>query len=349
MDILFRPRPRRRERRKYNSSTVSGLDPSVMTPRSLNKARSANTARNRQTKRSKSTDKPRPASTDNRATLPPVLVRGRNAVLPIEERTYSNVKRRYNVSLNMPGAEVRLPALPSLQLNWRVASGSLFALLVALLFHLWTSPNFRIELAETRGNQRISSSDINTVLGVGGEWIFSIDPVGMQEQLLKAFPDIKSAAVKVKLTDQVIVDIEERQPVLAWQQGGYLSWVDAEGFAFPPRGEAELVMIDAKDNPPGTVIDPVARTTQFDPKWVDIFHNIAATAPTGVPIVYSAERGLGWVDPNGWEVFFGTDLSNMDQKLLVYEALVNRLQQDGIQPILISVEYVHAPYYRVEP
>jgi hypothetical protein len=57
---------------------------------------------------------------------------------------------------------------------------------------------------------------------------------------------------------------------------------------------------------------------------------------------------LGWNDPNGWEVFFGSQGNDMNQKLAVYKSLVERLQSEGIQPALISVEYIHAPYYRME-
>jgi hypothetical protein len=35
-------------------------------------------------------------------------------------------------------------------------------------------------------------------------------------------------------------------------------------------------------------------------------------------------------------------------KLNVYQTLVDQLQSEGIQPEMISVEYVHAPYYRME-
>jgi hypothetical protein len=38
----------------------------------------------------------------------------------------------------------------------------------------------------------------------------------------------------------------------------------------------------------------------------------------------------------------------MEMKLLVYQAIVDRLQKEGITPALISVENVHAPYYRLE-
>jgi hypothetical protein len=344
MDKLFRSR-RRRERRTYESTASVSSQPMV-TPRSLAKSRTAATLRQR---REQHTSTPRPSAKKAAPDLPPVIVRSGRSALPVEPRTPSQARRRYDIALNVPGAEVRLPALPTLELNWRMASGSLFMLLAALLVYLWTSPNYRVEMAETIGNQRITNSDINTVIGVYGESIFSMDPVALREQLQRAFPDFKAMTIHVKLPNHVIIAVEERQPVMAWQQGGSVSWVDAEGVAFAPRGEAQLVMVDARDNPPGTVTDPILHTMQFDPQWVTIFQKMAEQAPAGVPILYSAERGLGWVDPQGWEAYFGTDFSNMDQKLLVYAALVARLQQDGIQPKLVSVEFVHAPYYRVEP
>ena len=64
--------------------------------------------------------------------------------------------------------------------------------------------------------------------------------------------------------------------------------------------------------------------------------------------MYTENRGLGWQDPQGWDVFFGADLNDIEMKLLVYDAIVAYVLREGIQPELISVEFVHAPYYRLE-
>jgi hypothetical protein len=34
-------------------------------------------------------------------------------------------------------------------------------------------------------------------------------------------------------------------------------------------------------------------------------------------------------------------------KITVYNTIVEKVEYDGIQPEVISVEYVHAPYYRL--
>jgi hypothetical protein len=253
------------------------------------------------------------------------------------------------MSLNVPGAEVRLPALPVIHLNWRLASGMIVALLAALLFHWWSSPTYQVESAEIIGIERITSADVNLVMGIVGASIFTVDPQQVVEDLARAFPDFKSVSIEVGLPAKVIVTVEERQPVLAWQQGGKLMWVDEEGEAFPARGEAEaLVTVEAQDAPPGTESDLVRNTVKYDPHWIQAFESLATKAPQGTALIYSAERGMGWNDPQGWQVFFGADLSDLEMKLLVYDAMVKRLQADGITPALISVEFVHAPYYRTE-
>ena len=50
----------------------------------------------------------------------------------------------------------------------------------------------------------------------------------------------------------------------------------------------------------------------------------------------------------GWDVYVGTDLSNFDQKFALYQSISEQLAGQGITPALISVEFVNAPYYRLE-
>jgi len=87
---------------------------------------------------------------------------------------------------------------------------------------------------------------------------------------------------------------------------------------------------------------------KLSPELVSSILALGSKMPVDTLLVYDSEHGLGWNDPLGWEVFFGPEDNDMDMKLVVYQALVERLQSEGIQPALISVEFVHAPYYRME-
>jgi cell division protein FtsQ len=90
-------------------------------------------------------------------------------------------------------------------------------------------------------------------------------------------------------------------------------------------------------------------STRFlPPQLISAILAISIHAPENTPLVYTADHGLGWQDPRGWDVYFGIDLKDIEMKLLVYDAIVSYIEKEGIQPMVISVEYVHAPYYRVE-
>jgi len=39
---------------------------------------------------------------------------------------------------------------------------------------------------------------------------------------------------------------------------------------------------------------------------------------------------------------------NINDKMLMYETIVHKLGEQGIQPSIVSVEFLHAPYYRLE-
>jgi hypothetical protein len=211
-------------------------------------------------------------------------------------------------------------------------------------------------------------ADLNTVMGTFGASIFSIDPQKLEDVLQRAFPELASINVKVNLPASVKVEAVERVPVIAWTQEGSEVWVDAQGVAFPPRGNPEnpLVRVEGRGNPPGKKSAASVNDLQYlqagmptsspitmpsislSPTLVTAILALGAQVPADTLLVYDSEHGLGWNDPNGWEVFFGAEDQDMQMKVSVYEALVDRLQNEGIQPELISVEYVHAPYYRME-
>ena len=87
---------------------------------------------------------------------------------------------------------------------------------------------------------------------------------------------------------------------------------------------------------------------KLSPDLVAAILALGEKMPADTLLVYDSEHGLGWNDPNGWQVYFGQEDQDMEMKLSVYETLVDHLKNEGIQPELISVEYVHAPYYRME-
>ncbi len=298
---------------------------------------------------------------------PPLLMRGSFAGTAVpENRRGKKAKRRYDLALGTSGAEIRLPALPKVAIGWRFLSGFLVVGLFVLIYTLWNFPALQVETLNVEGLKNLKSEDINVIAGVSGKAIFLVEPAKIQRDLLAAFPELENVVVEVKIPAKVSVKVVERQPLLTWQQDGQTLWVDGTGVTFPKRGEAgPAILVEAEDAPISmTVNKPLSSLTEGEAAAeaspqeptalklpVDLVNSVLAMAeeaPENTPLVYSNQHGLGWKDPGGWQVFFGKDTAVMDMKLNVYKAIVKRLKKEDIQPALISVEYVHAPYYRLE-
>ena len=306
--------------------------------------------------------------------VPPVMVRGGMGGMAFGRSASSRLhkqkvpRRRFDVPLKVQGAEVRLPSVPLIHIGWRAVSLLMVLMMTASLFLIWKSPVFQVKAVEAKGLKRLTMGDLTTVMGTLGASVFTINPQTIEKNLQLAFPELEKISVRINLPANVKVDVVERVPVIAWNQAGNEVWVDAQGVAFPQRGdpEKELVNVEGRGTPPGftstqSVIDSESLPTglssattnsfpkiRLSPNLVTAVLALGAKMPTDTLLVYDSEHGLGWNDPNGWEVFFGAEDQDMEMKLSVYQAMVDSLQSEGIQPAMISVEYVHAPYYRME-
>jgi len=286
---------------------------------------------------------------------PPVMVRGGIAgpPLPLRKTTNSRAKRRYDLTLSVPGAEMRLPALPQISIDLRLLSGVMVAVLGLLIYYLWNSPSFHVEGAKIIGLQRLNSRDINAIMNLEGESIFAIDPQVLEQKAREAFPEFALVKVDVGMPANVDITVEERLPILTWRQEGRTVLVDANGIAFPQRDQGDstpAMVVEAFDSPPIMQNESAlaGSPVQFIPvEMVSAILSMSAQAPDETPVVYDSKHGLGWKDTRGWEVYFG-DALDIDMKLRVYNAMLKELQDDGVQPVLISVEYIHRPYYRLE-
>lgn len=317
--------------------------------------------RSTRTRRSANPAKPRKTPKASPPTPPPVVMRGGLAGVYAPERTKSRkTRRRYDIALGTNGAEMRLPSIPRLAIGWRLVSGMMVLALGAILYLAWNAPMLQVETLKVDGLRRLKSEDLNAVVDVAGKPIFLVDQDKMLDSLQAAFPELVDLSVEVKIPAKVIVRAVERRPVLAWTQDGRTLWVDAEGVSFPVRGEAgELVHVEAESlpvSPPLTIeageegeaapVKPAAFTLPVS--LVEAIQVVQEEAPEDTSLLYSNRHGLGWKDARGWQAYFGTDVQDMDTKLEVYKALVKELKREDIQPVLISVEHLHAPFYRLE-
>lgn len=281
-------------------------------------------------------------------TMPPTIMRGGVTRSRSSTRRQKEARRRISLPLKTLGAELRLPALPRIKVSWRVVSGSMVFGLIFAIYLLWTMPIFTVQQIRVKGLDMMESWEINTALQVNGQPVFFLDPKLLQEQLRTSFPEISGAEVHIGLPARVTVELTERTPLIFWKQSEVEAWVDAEGVAFPPRGEVEgLVRVKAMDVPPALPTED-GLTRLIMPDMVQAILTLHEQTPKGKAIIYHSQYGLGWNDPRGWKVYFGQQPQDMQVRLAIYQAIVEMLEKRKLKPVLVSVEYIHAPYYRLQ-
>lgn len=294
----------------------------------------------------------------------PVLMRGGKLDVPVQPRKPAKMRRRYDISLGSQGAEVRLPPVPFVRPSWRWLSGLVTAALLALVGLMWSYPEFIVQAIEVQGLQRLEVREVHLVLGIQGDSIFSLDPDVLAYDLGLAFPEFSEVQVHVSLPNSVVVQVHERVPALGWSNSQGLVLVDAEGISFPARGVVngegqpfpvvrapDLVMKPAdesEEDGEALVMNPYVNRRLLEPVQVAALIRMAEEAPPNSQIIFNPRHGMGWRDPAGWVVFFGHDGADMDAKVQMYRAIVADLQSRNLTPEYISVEFLHAPYYRME-
>ncbi len=162
----------------------------------------------------------------------------------------------------------------------------------------------------------------------------------------------------------------ERHPLILWQQEGQAYWIDAEGVVFPTRGEAEVPLTvvtnsappsaalqseetEAVEEPQNEVSETDLRPTSLSierttPAFVQGILALMEYVPQDSVLQYDPEFGLGWQDPRGWLVYFGKGTMDIELKLAEYETIIATLTEQNLTPSLISLEFIDAPFYRLE-
>jgi cell division protein FtsQ len=296
--------------------------------------------------------------TTNRATVS----KRQSSTPPVINRK----RRKAHLSMNRKGAEVRIPAIPRLRLGWRWISGAAFILSLVVVICFSSLSTFTVSAVDLEGAERLGSEEILSKVDIIGDSIITIQPEEVKAAIESSFPSLSSVDVSVGLPSSVSIQVVERQPLILWQMESTLYWIDSEGLLFTPRGEADVLMtVIAADYPPqapnaedgeeeteeGLEQSTAAGTNtviRTSPEFILGILSLQAYIPEESTLQYDPEFGLGWQDPQGWMVYFGKDISEMDLKLVEYQAIVERLIAQNITPALISLEFIDAPFYRLE-
>jgi hypothetical protein len=330
------------------------------------------------------TSAPRSAARPAARPLRPVTVRNATFGTPVRSRVATtNPRRQFYLALDTPGTELRLPALPTFRPGPRLASGFIALVCLVGIFSMLFSSFFVLGAPVVKGLERLTQAEIEAALDITNLKSVEVDAAALRDALLERFDILESVGIAVGLPNSLTVTVKERQPSFAWQTEQETRWADRNGYLFTPAGEpVQMLTITSADQPPlyispeqiaaiqaaeeklaaakeedqgveaATLALEKAKnptgSRRIDQGLMAAAQKLSGLLPEGTSLAYSSVHGLGWLDAGGWDVYIGHDLANFDQKFALYQSIIQQLNGQGITPVIVSVEFLTAPYYRLE-
>jgi cell division protein FtsQ len=238
--------------------------------------------------------------------------------------------------------QVPLELFKNLVVTSRWISLGLLAICVWAIFLIGQNSNFYLSVIPVLGSRSIPESEIVEASGLEGKHIFSADPSEAARKI-NDIPGVISATVTLVWPNEVNIQVGEDTPIAIWKQAGRTYWINESGHLLPARSTVPgLLVIDseektqAKDNGiiDRSILNGALQLQELRPN-IDLLYYLPGT-------------GLSYEDGRGWRGQFGTG-SDMEQKIVVYETIVDELLERGLNISLVSVRNQAKPYYVAEP
>jgi cell division septal protein FtsQ len=228
----------------------------------------------------------------------------------------------------------------------RLAALLLLGLLVASVVYASTDARFFVYQAGVIGARHLRAEGIYEAAGIHEQNIFWIDPAVVAQRIAR-LDGVKVARVRCELPARVVIEIEERQPLVMWRTTSQERdwWLDEEGMVLPYHGDAQAPeTIFVVDSSPreldfGQEIEPESIVTSVV--------QLATALPQSRIFFYDADRGLSFTqkgDGGQWPVYVGSS-EDLERKIQVMQALTAYLEANDIKPRYVDVRWAAHPVY----
>ncbi len=263
-----------------------------------------------------------------------------------KSRRKASPRRRYDVALGAErGAEIQVRVVPSGFLGTRTLSFGLFVFAILSLFQFMNAERYQVGLPQVKGAQLLSTAQVRSLARIEGQSIFFLDPLAIERRLEEA-AEVKESKVSFGWPNSVTIELEERSPVAAWNDGGRIWWLSDEGIAYIQHGERND-LIDISSEAGTLSLSSNELAPAIDSTVLAGVTELQAQLPSVDSWNFDHDHGLGFIDPQGRQVYFGNG-SMAPQKAKTYMAIAEKLDDEQIQATVISVADHNAPYYSVE-
>lgn len=244
-----------------------------------------------------------------------------------------------------PRTEIEGPAIPHgsegrMYVSWRLFSALIVVSLAVVLFLFFAADAFYVRSVAVGGLRYLTKEEVFALSDVANMHVFWVDPEQVRANILRS-PTIADAVVHVGWPPQMIsIVIQEREPAVVWDQAGVAAWIDLQGRVMRQwEDRADLVRVSAE-----MADGPISPEIRIDPEVVNGALQLHDLRPDLIVLRYHPIHGLGFSDERGWDAWFGTG-TDMPERILIYNAMVENLTSRGIQPSEINVVNPDKPFY----
>ena len=254
-------------------------------------------------------------------------------------------RRRYNVTLSAErGTEMQFTAIPAGSVGTRTIALVIMILAIGSLLRFSRSDRFMVDQISVDGMTMLTAAQVRSLVGVEGKSIFFLDPE-IIVNLLEEAAEVKSAEIRMGWPNRIDVQIQERLPIVEWNDAGRIWWLSNDGVAYVKHGEKNgLIQINSQET--SLQVDENALTPVVNPTLMRTVASLSKHLPEVQSWDFDLDHGLGFTDGNGWQVYFGTS-GDMPMKVRIYRSIAEKLAADNVQITMVSVEDQSAPYYTV--
>jgi cell division septal protein FtsQ len=242
--------------------------------------------------------------------------------------------------------ETRLaPAVLDAAMSARAISVAILFLVALAALELTLGEAFYIYNPAVTGNQRIPVDEIVAASQIETLHVLWLQPERTAQMLVRNLPGVRSAFIWCGLPAECTIQVLEREPAFEWRQGQTRTWVDAEGVAFPARGQSpDIPVVEASPSVPALLPGH-----QVDRALVDTLLELVRVLPEVKAFRYTTERGVEFSDPQGnWPVYVGvgrSEAGEMAARVTIWKAIAADLASRNVRPKYVDVRYPQAPYY----
>ena len=234
--------------------------------------------------------------------------------------------------------QVPLEILKGLSVTSRWISLGLLGFCIWALMMIGQNSNFYLSVIPVSGARSIKAAEIIEASGLEGSHVFTANPKEAAQRI-GDIPGIISATVTLQWPNEVSIEVGEDTPVAIWLQAGHTYWINKSGELLPARSKVPgLLVIESEER-------IVARDNSIVPKQIlEGALQLRDLRPNIDHLFYRPDTGLSYLDGRGWRGHFGTG-SDMEQKIVVYETIIEDLLNRGLHISYVSVRNQAKPYY----